>query len=235
MAVAILEREINTLEKAEESRARQFNNTVARDISDEQHNAGISEAYAKLINPKYAKVDDILGRTAEEPVQTRRELFVEKPYLVENARADAAIFRADSPVNRREVLINPQVVAIEESEEENEDLRPTQTTIQYKTTGVKKSVEESKKTDAGAEKRAGLSKKEKIVIAVVIGVIIAMFALIIINSAILSGINSEMSSLQTSLTTVKASYAGVSNAIEEQIANAVQNAEKYAVSMGLIK
>ena len=62
-----------------------------------------------------------------------------------------------------------------------------------------------------------------------------MFALIIINSAILSGINSEMSSLQTSLTTVKASYAGVSNAIEEQIANAVQNAEKYAASMGLIK
>ena len=113
MAVAILEREINTLEKAEETRARQLNNTVARDISDEQHNAGISEAYAKLINPKYAKVDDILGRTAEEPVQMRRELFVEKPYLVENARADAAIFRADSPVNRRETLINPQVVAIE--------------------------------------------------------------------------------------------------------------------------
>ncbi|MDE7329853.1 MAG: hypothetical protein K2N30_01990 [Clostridia bacterium] len=235
MAVAILERELDTLEKAEENRALQLNTVGARDLSDEQHNAGISEAYAKLINPKYAKVDDILGRRAQEPVQNRRELFAEKPYLVENARADAEIFRADSPVNRREIIINPQVNAVEDSEEENEDLRPTQTTIQYKTTGVNKTAEESNAETTGAEKRTGLSKKEKIVIAVVISVIVAMFALIIINSAILSGINADMSSLQASLTTVKASYAGISSQVKNLTEHAFENAEQYALSIGLIK
>ncbi|MDE6505186.1 MAG: hypothetical protein K2L42_04870 [Clostridia bacterium] len=235
MAVAILDRTLESLENAEETREKQLKNTYsARNLSDEQHNAKIGEIYARLINPS-AKIDDILERNTAEPKQAVKEIFADKPYLVENARADAEIFRADSPVNRRAMDILPVTAYEAEGEEENEDLRPTRTTIQYKTSGVTKTPEEGKIQNTDAEKRAGLSKKEKIVIGVVVGVIVALFALIIINSAILSGINSELSSLQSSLTMVKASYAGVSDEVNTMLANALKDVEQFAILKGLIK
>ncbi len=237
MAVAILDRTLESLENTEETREIQLKNTYsARNLSDEQHNAKIGEIYARLINPS-AKIDDILERNSAEPVNTSeaKDIFVNKPYLVENARADAEIFRADSLVNRKAMDILPATAYATESEEENEDLRPTQTTIQYKTNGVTKTVEEGKIQNTDAEKRAGLSKKEKIVIGVVIGVIVALFALIIINSAILSGINSELGSLQSSLTTVKASYAGVSDEVNSMLAKALKDVEQFAFLKGLVK
>lgn len=234
MAVTILERNADTLQ-TENLRKTQLNNSYSAVMTaDEQHNSQISEVYQRLINPN-AKIDDILGRAPVEEVQKPRDIFADRPYLVENARADAEIFRADSPVNRRVVDIQPQVVAELESEEENEDLRPTQTTIQYKTTGVQKTFEEGKIENVGEEKRAGLSKKEKIVIGAVIGVIVAMFVLIIVNSAILSGITADVSSLQASLTTVKASYAGISDEVNSFVQNAVKNAEEFAIFLGLVK
>lgn len=235
MAVAILERSTETLQRTEDSREIKLNSVKsAAAVSDEQHNARISETYARLINPN-AKIDEILGRAETEIAPARKELFVDKPYLVENARADAAIFRADNPVNRKVIEVQPMVVAQQDSEEDNEDLRPTQTTIQYKTTGVRKQVEESKTLGKDVEKRESLSKKEKIVIAVIVGIVVAMFALIIINSAILSGINSEMSALQSTLTTVKTDYAGVSEEVSDFISNVVENAENLAQNIGLVK
>ncbi len=62
-----------------------------------------------------------------------------------------------------------------------------------------------------------------------------MFVLIIVNSAILSGISSDMGSLQSSLTDIKASYASVSDKVNEYLANAVKNAEQFAILSGLIK
>jgi len=232
MAVAVLERDVNTLEKTEEE--RKINSGLNNQMSaDEQHNAQISEIYARLISST-ANVDEVLGRT-QQPVapQTRKELFSE-PYLVENARADSAIFRADSPVNRKVTDMQP-VMAAEDSEEENEDLRPTSTTIQYKTYGVKKTDEEGKVEITNAEKRAGLSKKEKIIIAAVVSIIIAMFVLIIVNSAVISGINADLGSLQSSLTTVKASYAGVSDEVNDLMSSASENAKEFALSLGMIK
>lgn len=235
MAVAILDRRTDTLQEAENSQGIKLNNTYSAAMTaDEQHNSKISEVYKKLINPN-AKIDEILDRKPEEPVRKPRDIFAEKLYLVENARADAEIFRADSPVNRRVEDMQPQVVAEADAEEENEDLRPTKTTIQYKTNGVQKTFEEGKIENAGAEKRTGLSKKEKIVIGAVISVIVAMFVLIIVNSAILSGITADVSSLQASLTTIKASYAGISDEINTYVANAVKNAEDFAIFMGLVR
>lgn len=235
MAVAVLERNTNTLEQVENAQERKVNNGYSAQISaDEQHNARISEIYSRLIGTS-SNVDEVLGRNKqEEPAtQVRNELFA-KPYLVENARADAAIFRADSPVNRKITDMQPQTVA-QDAEEENEDLRPTSTTIQYKTYGVKKTVEEGKVENADAGKRAGLSKKEKIVIAAIVGIIVAMFVLIIVNSAIISGINADLGSLQTSLTTVKASYAGVSDEVNEILSDAVKQAADFANSIGMTK
>ncbi len=232
MAVAVLERDVNTLEKTEEE--RKINSGLNNQMSaDEQHNAQISEIYARLISST-ANVDEVLGRT-QQPVapQAHKELFSE-PYLVENARADSAIFRADSPVNRKVTDMQP-VMAAEDSEEENDDLRPTSTTIQYKTYGVKKTDEEGKAEITNAEKRAGLSKKEKIIIAAVVSIIIAMFVLIIVNSAVISGINADLGSLQSSLTTVKASYAGVSDEVNDLMSSASENAKEFALSIGMIK
>ena len=69
------------------------------------------------------------------------------------------LFRsADSPVNAQAVSVS--------EEEENEDLRPTQTTIQYKTVGVDVSKNGKIENVAGSKKRA-LGKKEIIIIAAV--------------------------------------------------------------------
>lgn len=232
MAVAVLERNAEILENSEITQKVQLNKVYpAISVADERHNAQISENYAKLINPN-AKIEEVLGRTQEVAAPAPRDIFA-KPYLVENARADAAIFRADSPVNRI-VTVQPQAVA-EDVEEENEDLRPTPTTIQYKTNGVKKTVEEGKIESTGAEKRAGLSKKEKIIIGVIVGVIVAMFALIIINSAILSGINADSSSLQSSLATVKGTYAGISDEINSYMENVLKDVADFAFANGMVK
>lgn len=234
MAVAVLERDVQALEKEEAtSRIKVNSGFNTRMSEDEQHNARIGEIYARLINSD-ANVDEVLGRSQEvAKVSAPKDIFA-KPYLVENARADSAIWRADSPVNRKVSEMQLQMAAAD-AEEENEDLRPTSTTIQYKTTGVKKTVEEGKIANTGVEKRAGLSKKEKIIIAVVVSVIVAMFILIIVNSAIISGVNADLGSLQTSLTTVKASYAGVSDEVNSVIENIADNAEDFALSIGMVK
>lgn len=229
MAVAVLERDVNTLEKIEEE--RKVGGFNAQMSADEQHNAQISEIYARLISSNN-NVDEVLGRS-QQAVESkpRNELFA-KPYLVENARADAEIFRADSPVNRKALDMQPVMVA-EDSEEENEDLRPTSTTIQYKTYGVKK-AEEVNVENTNTEKRAGLSKKEKIVIAAVVSIIVVMLVLIIVNSAVISGINADLGSLQSSLEVVKGSYAGISDEVSTLKDAAENAAREYAISIGMV-
>lgn len=206
MAVAapVLERKVDTEESG-------YTREVFRDTfmtADERHNSRISSNYAKLINPE-TTLNDIIRKEAtvrqtEEPaysvpVATRQE----KIYFVENARADADIFRADSVVNRKVVETAEASAPVEE--EENEDLRPTQTTIQYKTSGLKKNSEEGK-IETVKEKSAGLTKRDKIIIAVALTVIIALFALIIVNSAIISGLNGDVSALQSTLNTAESTY-----------------------------
>lgn len=208
-------------------------------LTEAEHNARISSAYKMLIDPK-CNTDQVLGRTAvQEYVPEREEVVAparvaEIPAMVQSARTNAAIFRADSPVNQRAVQ-SAAIVAEAETEEENEDLRPTQTTIQYRTKGVQASVEEGKITNVGAEKRTGLGKKEKIVIAVVVSVIVAILALIIINSAVISSINSEISSLQSSLTTVKATYNGVNDQISLFKDNISDALEQFIVNNNMVK
>lgn len=240
MAVAILEKKPEVLERTEERRVPQMNAVIgAEKTIDEQHNARISETYKKLINPT-AKVDDILDRSRTAPVQPRKELFADaaidnKPYLVENARADAEIFRADNPINRRFLGLQPVETAMDNSEEENEDLRPTQTTIQYKTKDALSTVEEDKIESANAARRESLSKKERITIAVIVSAIVAMIVLIIVNSAILSGMNNEVSYLQSSLETVKAAYSTIEEEVGNAALQAVENAEELAENLGLVK
>ncbi len=238
MAVStpVLEREL--------TREKPNTEFAARISADEEHNSRIKKNYAMLINPE-AKLDEVLGRSETEaksvsvqavaPIVSAREIAIErKPYFVENARATAAIFRADSPVNK---LAADRLMSVsqESEDEESEDLRPTPTTIQYKTSGVQNSIVKSQAENVSAEKRSALSRKEKIAIAVVAAVIVALIVMVIINSAIISGINSELSTLQSTLTTVKGTYGGINDQINSFAENLTETVENFAYNHGMVR
>ena len=201
--------------------------------ADELHNSQMRENLAKILNPE-AKMSDFSFNSpkaaAAEPVVFAEPAIEEmaapaQPYLVQNARADADIFRADSIFNR--VAAAPVVDEVEIEEEENEDLRPTPTTIQYKTAGHK-TVEEGKIANTSAEKRVGLTKKQKIVIAVVVSVIITLLALIIVNSAIITNLNNDLSSLQSHLSSVKTAANNINNQISDLLESEAQRVRDFA-------
>ena len=170
-------------------------------MAEEEHNARIRDTYKRLINPDN-KIEDVFGRVqAEEPVAVQESVAPARPYYVENARADAAIFRADSAVNvRREeaVAAQPEVAAFAPAEEENEDSLPTPTTIQYQTLGRA----EEKKVSETTDKRTHLfGKREKIIVAVFVAVVVALLTLVIVNSAVIANLNADITHVQDSITT----------------------------------
>lgn len=157
---------------------------------------------------------------AEQPAQ---------PYLVTNARADAEIFRADSPVNQR--FVNPVQAPVVIDEEENEDLRPTMTTIQYK------NMTESEKREVraiAAEQRNKrvLSGRDKAIIATFISVVVALFVLVIVNSAVIAGLNSELSIIENNINTVSWALDNVNAQIDS--ITSLENIALYAQANGLV-
>lgn len=237
-------------------------NTSTQELEDKRHNALIGERYAKLINPEL-KINDLKNSavaeresvlpTQEAQVQTSVcdpvapaapqaeqpdvKTYYAEPYLAPSGRADADIFRADSEINKRlranQMSASP---AKQGEEEENEDLRPTSTTIQYKTENAKKSAEEGGKISTAAKRHLNLSNRDKIIIAAVVTVIVALFVLIIINSAIISGINEDLNRLQASLDTVRGAYSSISDRINDYVANYLQeDVRKLGESLGMVK
>ena len=189
----VLERKVNTEEEVltEESR-----NTCM--TAEERHNARIRINYARLINPD-TTVGDIIEKETEAKQLVQEPVIEQKPYLVENARADADIFRADSLINRRQEEVNE-----EQEEEENEDLRPSAETFKYKQ-GASKVIVEDKISNKQA-KVSRLSKRDKIIMAVALLVIVALFILVIVNSAVLKNLNNEVSYLENDLVAAQESY-----------------------------
>ena len=192
-------------------------------VSEQEHNARIRDTYAKLINPNYS-LDEVFAR--EEAAMAREkeriannftkvdDTRVDNTYLVRNARADAAIFRAESPVN---AVTHEEEVAL--AEEENEDLRPTSTAIQYKTVG-----QTARKTGVYSvteSKRPLLGKKEKTIIAIFVAVVVALLALVIINSAVIASLDSQITNVQSNIDTVRGAIAGVNSNIADIISAAV--------------
>lgn len=157
---------------------------------------------------------------AEQPAQ---------PYLVTNARADAEIFRADSPVNQR--FVNPAQAPVVIDEEENEDLRPTMTTIQYK------NMTESEKREVraiAAEQRNKrvLSGRDKAIIATFVSIVVALFVLVIVNSAVIAGLNSELSIIENNINTVSWALDNVNAQIDS--ITSLENIALYAQANGLV-
>ena len=237
MAVAtpVLERKIeNTQEEVRYS----YN---SGHIEDEVHNSKIKDIFQQIMNPE-TKMSDL--RTAA-PVQQDPQQVVQAPAsvraetrFVEGARTNAELFRADSIINRKSTSVqeemNQEVATIAVSEEENEDLMPTRTTMQY--------TAENKDMDAdgtivnkSAEKHIQLTKRDKIVIAVVVSIIVALFALIIVNSVIISNLNSDLSSLQTSLNSARGAYESVTGEIADYESNFDETLRALAESLGMVR
>ncbi len=215
----VLERTAN-----EKVPARSF----ATDYASEQaHNARIKDNYARLINPNNS-LEDVFK--SEEAAMTRTESAVmedervESPvaqqpaYFVRNARADADIFRAASPVNAVSAQAQP---AVNTYVEEDEDLRPTSTTIQYQT--MDEAEENTRVYSVSESKRTILGKKEKTIIAVFVAIVVALLTLVIINSAVIASLNDEIAAVQNNIDTVRGAIAGVNSSISDIISEGMKN------------
>lgn len=178
---------------------------------------------------------------AEAPAYAPAHSAVQPVYVVKNARANADIFRADSPVNRpaQAYAATPAQayeaaramaaanVAPATEEEENEDLRPTPTTIQYQTIGANGTViinsaartmqegEIARPAEREEPAKISLTKRDKVIIGVIVSLILAVFVLIIVNSAIISGLNSEIAAYEGMVSDVQSQYAAVAEDLEE--------------------
>ena len=150
----------------------------------------------------------------------------QRPYLVTNARADSDLFRADSPINQRYAATAATAVV---EEDENEDLRPTQTTIQYKTARENDVIEP--KIIRESETHL-LGKREKAIIATFISVVAALFILVIINSAVIAGLNSEVGLIQDSVAAAQQILEQVNSQISAS--TSLERIAEYALSHGLI-
>lgn len=183
--------------------------------AEEEHNARIRDNYARLINPNN-RIEDVFNQNCaapvQEPVQTAQPVQ-EEPYLVQNARADAAIFRADNPINQRfvadEVIVDQTC-----EEEENDDLRPTATTRQYRTVDVAEEEIETVQSE-----RTSMTKKQKTAIIVAIAVVVSLIVLIIINSTIIANLNTDIAQLNSDIASInaeiQASVANISDKISK--------------------
>lgn len=178
---------------------------------------------------------------AESPAYAPAHSAAQPVYVVKNARANADIFRADSPVNRpaQAYAATPAQayeaaramaaanVAPATEEEENEDLRPTPTTIQYQTIGADGTViinsaartmqegEVARPAEREEPAKISLTKRDKVIIGVIVSLILAVFVLIIVNSAIISGLNSEIAAYEGMVSDVQSQYAAVAEDLEE--------------------
>jgi cell division protein FtsL len=223
MAVAsVLEKNTNTVEQQVPTSPQM----AARIKEDEEHNALIRENFAKILSPDFKReqisefqrvsVRPIVEQPTNQMASTIAASTVAQPtqtYTASqtktSARADAAIFRADSPINRvkgDDVSTPIEYVPPFEMEEENEDLMPTATTRQYRTS-------ESKHKEKG--KSFTLSKKEKILIASFVSLVVLLFTVIIINSAIISGMNASIGKAQNDYKEIQNTYQVIEEQLEE--------------------
>ncbi|MGN0806386.1 MAG: hypothetical protein ACI4MC_05040 [Candidatus Coproplasma sp.] len=186
--------------------------------AEEEHNARIKDNYARLINPNN-RIEDVFHQDCAVPVQESVEVAAPtqsaqtmrtEPYLVTNARADSAIFRADNPINQR--FVSDTAVVNEESEEEDDDLRPTAATRQYRTVDVAEEEPETMQSEGFS-----LSKKQKTMIIVLVAVVVSLIALIVINATVIANLNTDISALNSDIAGINAEIQSSISQIVEKI------------------
>ena len=240
MAVAtpILEKRI------EETQEKSVYGYSSIEIADKIHNSRISERFKQIMNADNTMSD--LKSSVAQPVQSAPVALESyqaaapvqnEIYQVEGARTSADLFRADSAINRKvsfaQTEDQPIMVAQQIVEEENEDLVPTRTTMQYISANQK--ADEEGAIANSAKKRINLSKRDKIIIGAVIAVIVALFTLIIVNAAIISGASRDLGNLQSSLNEARESYESVNQDIADFESNFDEWLAKGAEANDMVK
>lgn len=148
----------------------------------------------------------------------------------EHHRVTADIFRADSAINAQTAYAEPapayeqapayqeaaytapayeQAPAADVYEEESADLKPTATTIQYRT-----DLYRDEQQAAVEEKRGALTAKGKLLMAIYAIVVVVVMALIIVNTSVLKTLDGEMAAREAQLGEVLARYESVQSDIE---------------------
>ena len=80
--------------------------------------------------------------------------------------------------------------------------------------------------------KLNITKRDKIIIGVIVGLIVAVFALIIVNSAIISNLNTEISVLEGMAESARTAFENVSAQLSE--ATSYGNVYRFALENGLI-
>jgi len=194
--------------------------TVSRTDGDAmEHNAKIRDVYEKLINPNLS-IDEVLGErnkaakkaeVKEYYAPRAEEKASAQPYLVTNARADAAIFRADSAINRV-AAVNSETL---KNDEEEEDLRPTATTIQYRTVGTEKQSETAQHTRFRLRDAIKLDKRQKIMVAVFASIIVGLILLVAVNAIIIANLNYDIAQTQSKIAEINIEIAKSEQTLKE--------------------
>lgn len=213
----------NTQEMTEEQKALRFNSRI-------------SENYQKLINPEYsraedfaapaeqASAEDIFARGAfdsapafeqvpayqapafqQAPVAER--LSVQSPVFGQEARAAVYEAPAEAPVYTEQAY-EQQAPAYAE---EDADLMPTATTIQYRS-----DLFEDEKPVAAVEekKRYALTSKGKLLMAVYALVVVVILALIIINTSVLKTLDGDVAEQEARLSETMSQSQAVKDDID---------------------
>lgn len=203
-------------------------------------NSRISENYQKLINPDLTRAEEIIGDAAPQqaPVYDTPEDYARSVLYPEREQAQAPrfehqrvtedLFRADSPINAaraqasREAYAQPAYAAEAQPvyapaaeevpfAEENEDLTPTATTIQYRTDLY---ADEKPAAQVSERKRFSLTAKGKLLMAVYAVVVVVVLALIIINTSVLRSLDASVAEKQAELDAAIARAEQVADDIE---------------------
>ena len=191
-------------------------------------NSRIADNYQRLINPEYHKAEEIAPelRAAEEetfaparpvfdaapafepvrqPEQTAygygERLTVNSPVFGAEARTAEYAAPQEAPV--QEFVQTPDFASYDYEQapaytEEEADLMPTSTTIQYKSD----LFEEEKPVEVEEKKGYALTAKGKLLMAVYAVVVVVILALIIINTSVLKTLDADIADQQEALNAV---------------------------------
>ena len=166
-------------------------------------------------------------QVAAQPVQAQAQQAAPS---FEHHRVTADLFRADSAINAKTAYAEPAAPAFEEQapafaeapayeaqqapayepyEEENADLTPTATTIQYRT-----ELYRDEQQSAVEEKKGALTAKGKLLMAIYAIVVVVVLALIIVNTSVLKTLDGEMAAREAQLSEAVARYESLQSDIE---------------------
>lgn len=198
---------------------------------------------------EYAMATLYPERTQEQPAQQAAPQPVQPQQAApnfEHHRVTADLFRADSAINAKTAYAEPAAPAFEQApafaeapayeaqqapayepyEEENADLTPTATTIQYRT-----ELYRDEQQSTVEEKKGALTAKGKLLMAIYAIVVVVVLALIIVNTSVLKTLDGEMAAREAQLSEAVARYESLQNDIE--VAKSEETIRNWGESHGM--